>query len=217
MKKVALIVAGGKGKRMNNTTPKQFLLLNNLPILMHTIMKFSHFEKTVLVLPEEYLQYWQGLCRQYHFNEQHVLVIGGENRFQSVKNGLKKIDDKSIVMIHDGVRPILSKNLLNILIKHSKKGVGVIPVIPIKDSIRRVEGETSKHIERKNIYQVQTPQCFRSDDIKNAYKVKFSDFFTDDASVLENMGGKITTVLGDKKNLKITTKEDLKVAEVFIR
>ena len=110
-----------------------------------------------------------------------------------------------------------SQSLLKILIKHSKKGIGVVPVIPIKDSIRRVEGEKSKHIARKNIYQVQTPQCFMSNDIKNAYKVKFSDFFTDDASVFENIGGKITTVVGDKKNLKITTKEDLKVAEIFIR
>ena len=217
MQKVALIVAGGKGERMNSKIPKQFLLLNNLPILMHTIKKFANFEKTVLVLPKAHFEYWYGLCKQYHFNEQHDLVVGGANRFQSVKNGLKKIDDKSIVMIHDGVRPIVSQSLLKILIKHSKKGIGVVPVLPIKDSIRRVEGEKSKHIARKNIYQVQTPQCFMSNDIKNAYKVKFSDFFTDDASVFENIGGKITTVVGDKKNLKITTKEDLKVAEIFIR
>ena len=90
MKKVALIVAGGKGERMNSKIPKQFLLLNDLPILMHTIKRFANFEKTVLVLPKAHFEYWQGLCKQYHFNEQHDLVVGGVNRFQSVKNGLKK-------------------------------------------------------------------------------------------------------------------------------
>ena len=142
---------------------------------------------------------------------------GGGDRFESVKNGLEKIDKEVIVAIHDGVRPLISKALIGRLVAETKKGVGVIPVVPIRDSVRRVEKEKSKHIDRSNLYQVQTPQCFISADIKDAYKLEFSDHFTDEASVLESAGGKITTILGEIKNLKITTEEDLKIAKVFMQ
>ena len=217
MKKVALIVAGGKGERMNSKIPKQFLLLNNVPILIHTLKRFSHFEEIVLILPKIQFEYWEKLCKDTNFKENHILVEGGESRFQSVKNGLSKIDKGSIVVIHDGVRPLISKALINLLITETKKGIGVIPVMPIKNSIRKVKGGNSKHIDRSNLYQVQTPQCFISADIKAAYKQEFSEHFTDDASVLESAGGKITTILGDTKNLKITTEEDLKVAKIFMQ
>jgi 2-C-methyl-D-erythritol 4-phosphate cytidylyltransferase len=217
MKKVALIVAGGRGERMNSEIPKQFLLLNNLPILMHTIKQFSHFEETIVVLPKTQFDYWNKLCKDYGFNKKHTLIKGGGNRFQSAKNGLAKINDEVIVAIHDGVRPLISKALINRLVAETKKGIGIIPIVPIKDSIRKVEGRGSKHISRSNIYQVQTPQCFISTDIKAAYKQKFSKHFTDDASVLESAGCKITTILGEKKNLKITTEEDLKIANAFMQ
>ena len=217
MKKVALIVAGGNGERMNSKIPKQFLLLNNFPILMHTIKKFLHFDKTILVLPKIQFEYWEKLCKETNFDEKYTLVEGGDNRFLSVKNGLAKIDETSIVAIHDGVRPLVTKALIDKLVKKTKKGIGVIPIIPIKDSIRKIEGGNSKTIERDNLYQVQTPQCFISADIKAAYKQEFSEHFTDDASVLESAGCKIMTVLGEKKNLKITTEEDLKTAEIFMQ
>jgi len=217
MKKVALIVAGGNGQRMNSKIPKQFLLLNNLPILMHTINQFAHFEEIVVVLPKIQFDYWKGLCENTNFKTPYTLVEGGESRFHSVKNGLAKIDEESNVAIHDGVRPLISKNLIDNLISQTKKGVGLIPVLPIKDSIRMVEGENSYHVDRRNIYQVQTPQCFISTDIKTAYKQEFSKKFTDDASILENNGGKIVSVLGEIKNLKITTKEDLRIAEMFMQ
>ena len=217
MKKVALIVAGGKGERMNSEIPKQFLLLRNVPILIHTLKKFSHFEKIVLVLPKVQFDYWKKICKHNNFNENHILVEGGRNRFHSVKNGLKKVDSGVIVIIHDGVRPLISKDLIERLVAKNKKGSGVIPIMPIKNSIRKIDRGTSSHIDRKNIYHVQTPQCFISTDIKNAYELELVERFTDDASVLENAGGKITTVLGEEENIKITTKQDLKIAELFMQ
>ena len=214
---MALIVAGGKGERMNSKIPKQFLLLNNMPILMHTINQFSEFEKIIVVLPDSQFEYWENICRKEKFKITHTLVKGGETRFQSVKNGLSKITSKCIVAIHDGVRPLITKILINRLILATKKGIGVVPGLPIKDSVRKVYKNNSTNIDRKNIYQVQTPQCFISTDIKNAYQQALSENFTDDSSVLESANCKITILLGEAKNLKITTHEDLKMAELFMQ
>ena len=216
MKKVALIVAGGKGERMNTDIPKQFLVLNDLPILMHSLNAFSHLDKIILVLPRAQIENWEELCKQYNFILKHTVVAGGINRFGSVKNGLAKIDEGSIVAIHDGVRPLVSKNLIDKLIGATKKGNGIIPIVAVKDSIRKVEGYKSKAVSRSNLYKVQTPQCFFASTLKDAYKQNFSLFFTDDASVLESNGGKIITIIGEERNLKITTKEDLMLAEALI-
>lgn len=213
---VALIVAGGKGDRMNSDIPKQFLLLNNLPILMHTIKQFSHFDEIVLVLPQSQFDYWEGLCNKYNFIKNYTLVAGGKTRFHSVRNGLEKVDEKSIVAIHDGVRPLISTALINKLVESTKNNNGAVPIIPVKDSIRKVEGKNSTHVNRSDLYKVQTPQCFLSSDIKGAYTQDFSDTFTDDASVFESRGGEITTIFGEEKNLKITTEKDLKIAESLL-
>ena len=216
MKKVAIIVAGGQGIRMNSDIPKQFLLLNSTPVLIHTLLKFSHLDEIILVLPEIQIEYWNQLCKSHNFTIPHTIVEGGITRFHSVKNGLEKVDNNSNVAIHDGVRPLVSKNLINNLISEVKEGVGAIPVVPIKDSIRKLEGTNSIHIDRNTLYKVQTPQCFLSDDIKKAYTKEYSDTFTDDASVFEANGGEINTLLGEEKNLKVTTEEDLKIAELFL-
>ena len=215
MQKVALIVAGGKGERMNADIPKQFLLLNGTPILMHTLKQFSHFEEIVLVLPLTQFEYWQELCEKYNFRQQHALVEGGKTRFHSVKNGLDKIADNTTVAIHDGVRPLISTTLIDSLVAETKSGIGIIPIVPVKDSVRKVEGENSVNLDRSNLFKVQTPQCFLSADIQEAYTQDFSDTFTDDASVFEANGGKINTLLGEEKNLKITTQEDLNIAEIL--
>jgi 2-C-methyl-D-erythritol 4-phosphate cytidylyltransferase len=217
MQKVALIVAGGKGERMNADIPKQFLLLNGTPVLMHTLKQFSHFEKIVLVLPPSQFKYWQELCNTYNFRQQHTLVTGGVTRFQSVKNGLDRIAKNTIVAIHDGVRPLISTSLIDSLVAETGIGIGVIPIIPIKDSIRKVEGENSAHVDRSNLFKVQTPQCFLSADIQKAYTQDFTGTFTDDASVFEANGGRIATLLGEEKNLKITTREDLTIANEFMQ
>ena len=215
MQKIALIVAGGKGERMNTSIPKQFLLLHGKPILMHTLKQFSHFEEIVLVLPLFQFEYWKELCSSYNFIQKHTLVAGGETRFHSVKNGLVRIANNTIVAIHDGVRPLTSTKLINNLVAKSKNGIGVIPIIPVKDSYRKVEKGESIQIERNNLFKVQTPQCFISNDIKKAYTQNYLSIFTDDASVFEANGGKINTLLGEENNLKITTEKDLKIIEIL--
>ena len=215
MQIVALIVAGGKGERMNADIPKQFLLLNGTPILMHTLKQFSHFEEIVLVLPPFQFEYWKELCVTYNFTQKYTLVSGGETRFHSVKNGLVSIADNTIVAIHDGVRPLISTTLIDNLIAESKSGIGVIPIVPVKDSYRKVDRGESIQIDRNKLFKVQTPQCFWSADIKEAYNQDYSSIFTDDASVFESHGGKINTVLGEEKNLKITTEEDLKIVGIL--
>lgn len=215
MKKVALIVAGGKGIRMNSDIPKQFLLLKGTPVLMRTIEKFSHLDEIVLVLPKTQIEYWNTICEKYNFLLPHTSVEGGETRFHSVKNGLDRVDNNSILAIHDGVRPLISTKLINSLIDKTKNGIGAIPVVPVRNSIRKVDDETSTHVDRTDLYNVQTPQCFLSSEIKNAYSQEYSQKFTDDASVFESNEGNIKTIIGEEKNLKITTKEDLKIASIL--
>ena len=217
MKKVVLIVAGGKGERMRAKVPKQFLLLKKIPVLMHTIKQFSHLDKIVLVLPKSKFNYWKNLCAKYNFNENHILVKGGNNRFESVKNGLSKIEDNSTIAIHDGVRPLISKKLINTVFANAVTGTGVIPIIPINDSLRKVENNMSCIIDRKKIYKIQTPQCFKSIEIKKAYTQNYSVEFTDDASVFEKHGGAIKLIDGEEKNLKITTRLDIKLAEQILK
>ncbi len=216
MKRIALIVAGGKGERMKSNTPKQFIAINKLPILMHTIRQFSHLDEIVLVLPQDQFKFWGDLCKKYNFTEKYTLVKGGKSRFHSVQKGLQSINKDGIIAIHDGVRPLISRNLIDTLTTQVKEGFGIIPVIPFSDSVRKIENGVSMHIQRSNLYKVQTPQCFMNKNIQNAYKQKFSNKFTDDASVFESNGGKIKTILGDIKNMKITTSEDLKIAGILM-
>ena len=216
MKRIALIVAGGKGERMKSNTPKQFIAIKKLPILMHTIKQFSHLDEIVLVLPQDQFKFWGDLCKKYNFTEKYTLVEGGNSRFHSVQKGLQNINKDGIIAIHDGVRPLISRNLIDNLTTQVKEGFGIIPVIPFSDSVRKIENGVSMHIQRSNLYKVQTPQCFMNKNIQKAYKQKFSHKFTDDASVFESNGGKIKTILGDIKNMKITTSEDLKIAGVLM-
>ena len=216
MKRIALIVAGGKGERMKSNTPKQFIAIKKLPILMHTIKQFSHLDEIVLVLPQDQFKFWGDLCKKYNFTEKYTLVEGGNSRFHSVQKGLQSINKDGIIAIHDGVRPLISRNLIDNLTTQVKEGFGIIPVIPFSDSVRKIENGVSMHIQRSNLYKVQTPQCFMNKNIQKAYKQKFSHKFTDDASVFESNGGKIKTILGDIKNMKITTSEDLKIAGILM-
>ena len=213
MKKISIIVAGGQGKRMKTKTPKQFLTLNGKPILMHTLEKFSELDQIILVLPKSQINYWNNLCVKYKCAIPHMIIEGGRTRFHSVKNALKKISSNTIVVIHDGVRPLISKKIIFKLISKTRKEIGFVPVLPVKDSIRKTEGELTISIDRKNMFTVQTPQCFLGDEIKNAYDRNYSEEFTDDASVFEKNGGKIKTIIGERVNIKITIKEDLKIAK----
>jgi len=217
MGKSALIVAGGVGKRLNSHTPKQFLILGDKPILMHTLNKFSHLDRIYLVLPKKYFNDWKELCEKYNFDLEHVLVEGGDNRFCSVKNGLNAINSTDIVLIHDGARPFVKKELITTLINKVSSGFGIIPVINAIDSIRLIEGDSSRAVNRDTIYHVQTPQCFIFNEIFNSYNIDYNSSFTDDASVFESKNGKIKNVIGNYNNIKITTPLDLELAQVLIK
>ena len=217
MKTTALIVAGGSGIRFNNNTPKQFLLIDNKPVLMYTIERFCQLDNIYVVIPKFHFDHWHHLCESNNFNIKHTLVEGGKNRFDSVKNGLRKITNTDIVLIHDGVRPCVSKQLINNLINNVEQGLGVIPTLPLTESIRLVENNKSQNVLRKNYMSVQTPQCFKYAEINKAYSQDYCDSYTDDASVFEAFGNKIITVDGENQNIKITFPTDLKIASDFLR
>ncbi|MFY8019537.1 MAG: 2-C-methyl-D-erythritol 4-phosphate cytidylyltransferase [Bacteroidia bacterium] len=220
MKRFAVIVAGGKGLRMGSDIPKQFLILNGMPVLMHTIQKFSqiNLEKIILVLPESQFDYWDELKKQYNFTLPHELVKGGETRFHSVKNGLDHIQDShSLVAIHDGVRPMIQQDFIEqSFIQAEKFGNSILAIKP-KDSIRKQELLSNHSVNRNNYYLIQTPQTFQTALIKEAYEKAEDDNFTDDASVLEGvLKQKIHLIQGDENNIKITSPVDLKIASVLL-
>ena len=219
MNKFALIVAGGLGHRFKGNIPKQFMLLNNLPILMHTLNTFIKFDNEIniiLVLPKDQTIRWNELCKKYEFKIKHKVVIGGKTRFESVKCGLKEIKTKGLVAIHDGVRPLVSNDTINNCFKTAKTLGNAIPVIKSVDSIREIGFTECFPLKRENLRLVQTPQVFTIDSLKKAYKQKYTSSFTDDASVIESMGEKINMVEGNKENIKITTKTDLIIAQALI-
>ncbi len=219
-KKFALIVAGGSGSRMKNNTPKQFLKLAGKPVLMHTFDVFSRFDPTiefVLVLPLSEQERWKQLCKEFDFSITHQIANGGKTRFDSVKNGLEKISDDTVVFIHDGVRPLVSEQTLQNCLDVTIKQGNALPVVPVSESVRYVDENGNRTLDRSKYYLVQTPQTFLSEKIKAAYLQPYSELFTDDASVLENTGEKINTVPGNRENIKITFSEDLLIAEQIIR
>ena len=217
--KYIIIVAGGSGSRMGSIIPKQFLKLLGLPILMHTLKKFQQTVaggEIILVLPEKEQSTWQSLCEKHQFDIPHQIVNGGETRFHSVQNALQKLNKKSIVAIHDGVRPLVSETVINNCIQSAEKFGAAIPALPMQDSLRKISENGSQIAERNQFVLVQTPQCFQSEVILKAYQQEYHKSFTDDASVVEQLGHNIYLVEGNKENIKITTPEDLKMAEVLI-
>ena len=219
-KKFALIVAGGSGNRMKNTVPKQFIPINNKPILMHTLEVFHRYDpdmEIILVLPKNQVKTWDEICRTNSFSVKHTIAFGGETRFHSVKNGLSKINNPGVVFIHDGVRPLVSPQTLSNCYQTASEKGNALPVVPATESIRFIDGTKSKAVDRAKHFLVQTPQTFSVDQIKKAYLQEFSEFFTDDASVLEKAGGHINTVEGNIENIKITFPHDLQIASLLLQ
>ncbi|WP_308600840.1 2-C-methyl-D-erythritol 4-phosphate cytidylyltransferase [uncultured Dysgonomonas sp.] len=220
MKKNVIIVAGGKGLRMGNDLPKQFIPIGGKPVLMRTIEAFYRFDpdiNIILVLPVSHQDYWKSLCEEYNFSIEHTIANGGETRFHSVKNGLALVAD-GLVAVQDGVRPFGSVEMIKWCFDAAREFPAVIPVIDSTDSLREVVDEDkSRIVDRSKIRLVQTPQVFDVNVLKKAYQTDFKETFTDDASVVEAMGVDVHLVKGEVTNIKITTPLDLKIGELIIR
>ena len=216
-----IIVAGGKGLRMGTDIPKQFLPIGGKPVLMRTIERFREYSKDlqiILVLPEAQQDYWQELCRRYHFEVEYLLANGGQTRFHSVQNGLALVPDdaQGVVGVHDGVRPFPSIEVIRRCYETAREAKAVIPVIPVVETVRHLERDGSVTVPRDEYRLVQTPQTFDIQLLKAANRQPYNDGFTDDASVVESYGHQITLVEGNRENIKITTPYDITVAEAII-
>jgi 2-C-methyl-D-erythritol 4-phosphate cytidylyltransferase len=216
-KQAVIFVAGGTGTRMGSPLPKQFLTLNNTPILIHTLRNFFAFNRNfemVVVMHHDYISFWKDLCLQFEDVPEHTVVAGGEERFHSVKNGVEAVSsDVQHIAIHDAVRPLVSHETLARCFNALNEYNAVVPAIPINDSIRQVHGLLNKSVDRSLYKRIQTPQCFESSMLKEAYSKPFSPLFTDDASVVEANGHSVFLVEGNLENIKITSPIDLIVGE----
>lgn len=215
-KRAVIIVAGGSGKRMQSALPKQFMMLGGLPVVAHTINTFSEAlpgAEIVVVLPEEHIPLWRNLAARFDIAV-HRCIAGGKERFHSVKNGLEALSEEvEYVAVHDGVRALATKKMiLRVQLAAEERGAA-IPVTEVVDSYRRVDGSESYIVPRSALRIVQTPQTFSAELLRRAYEQPFSDKFTDDASVVEALGAKITLVEGERRNIKLTTPEDMAIAE----
>lgn len=219
MKKYAVIVAGGSGTRMGGNLPKQFLLLKEKPVLYYSIQAFlSAFNdlEVILVLPEAHIGTGQEIIDAYFDKERIQIIEGGDTRFQSVKNGLQLITEEGIVFVHDAVRCLVSKELIHRCYMSAVETGSAIPAIPSKDSVRLITEEGNDAIDRNKVMLVQTPQTFHSKILLPAYQIDYKDRFTDEATVVEAYGLKVSLVEGEDNNIKITRPVDLVVAESLI-
>ncbi len=219
MKRFVIIVAGGSGRRMKSIEPKQFIELNGKPILMHTIQTFFSFDQKlsiIVVLPEDQLSFWQKLCNSHEFSIPHQLVPGGDNRFQSVQNGISLISEEGLVAIHDGVRPLVSHETIARCFDEAEKYGNAIPCISVHETVRQIVNDTPMYVDRSSLKLMQTPQVFSCNLIRKALEQTYLPSFTDEASVLEHIGIPIHLVEGNRENIKITEPFDLAMAEWLI-
>ncbi|MDN3654154.1 2-C-methyl-D-erythritol 4-phosphate cytidylyltransferase [Ferruginibacter paludis] len=219
MKKVAVIVAGGSGTRMNNTTPKQFLLIKGKPVLYYTLKTFLDSYKDleiILVLPEEHIAAGQEIIDAFFDYKRIQITAGGRTRFHSVQNGLALITDECMVFVHDGVRCMLTKKLIKVCYEAALEFGSAVPVTECKDSIRLIKEDDNEAFDRNRVKLVQTPQTFHSKILLPAFKIDYKDKFTDEATVVEAFGLKVYLVEGEEDNIKITRPIDLVIAETLL-
>jgi 2-C-methyl-D-erythritol 4-phosphate cytidylyltransferase len=216
MKKIALIVAGGNGSRMNNDTPKQFLLLGNKPVLYHSIKAFLEAYndmEIILVLPEEHIGKGQEIIDGYFDDSKFKITAGGRTRFHSVQNGLSLVNEEAIVFVHDGVRCLLTSELVKRCYEGALESGTAVPAVTCKDSVRLLTSNGNKILNRNRVMLIQTPQTFHSKILLPAYQIDYKDKFTDEATVVEAFGLKINLIEGEVDNIKITTPTDLFIAD----
>jgi 2-C-methyl-D-erythritol 4-phosphate cytidylyltransferase len=221
MKKYAVLVAGGNGTRMGSSLPKQYLHLNNQPILLHTLKAFvSAYDdiQIILVLPESYIDYTKSILEENNFLYPMQFVTGGETRFHSVQNGLKAISDEGIVFVHDAVRCLVSADLIRRCYDQALENGSAIPVVPMKDSVRMVDENNMNHaVSRSKLRLVQTPQTFQTNVLLPAFECIYHDSFTDEATVVEAHGQKVHLIEGEDTNIKITSPVDLLIATAYLK
>lgn len=218
MKKAVIITAGGIGSRMKQNTPKQFIEIGSIPILMLSIKAFYIFDdkiQIVITLPLNAIPEWEKLVKNHGFKIPHQLVAGGETRFHSIQNALPYVQHSDFVAIHDGVRPFVSQEMMQQAFITARNFDSAIPVLPVTDSIRIMKEDQLSCFDRNSVYSVQTPQCFRTDKIIEAYQLGYKNDFTDDGSVYENSRGKLHFYSGISENIKITNPADLIIASAL--
>jgi len=226
-KKYVIFTAGGSGTRMGGATPKQFLMLDGVPVLQRSISVFKEAcpdVNIVTVLPEAHIGTWKSLCAETSFNYPQILVKGGITRFHSVKNALVVIPDGALVAVHDGVRPMISPELVSRMFARMASCRALIPVLPMVDTLKSLVRNSSGELvpsglpdpDRSRVYGAQTPQMFLSEELKAAYERPFDTSFTDDASVAAKSGIPLSFIEGERGNIKITTPEDMRAAESML-
>ncbi len=218
--KTVIIVAGGSGKRMGAPLPKQFMLLKGRPLLCWTIEAFHRYDTSmpiIVVLPEQHIPIWKSLCIGHNFQVPHETTAGGEERFHSVRSGLASVKHDGLVAVHDGVRPLVSVDVIGRCFLAAEEHGAAIPVVPISSSVREVDGGTSNVLDRSKLRAVQTPQCFRVALLRKAFEIPYDPAFTDEATLVERSGVRVHLVPGEERNIKVTLAEDLLLAEAYMR
>lgn len=230
MNKFAIIVAGGTGSRLGSDLPKQYMLLDKQPVLMYSIRAFYESDPhthIIVVIAEQMLEYWQALCREHALKVEHQLVFGGQTRTESVRNALDFITatyaDRyrdSLIAVHDGARPLIQAADINHLYKKAKEYNCVVPAVQSTDSIRVGSSDKNYVMNREVVWKIQTPQVFRGQILVSAYQLASQAeppaTFTDDASIVEEMGNTVHLVTGDYRNFKITYPEDISIAQIYL-
>ena len=216
MKKYAVIVAGGSGRRMNSALPKQFMLLKDKPVLYYTLQTFlESYEdmQIILVLPLEYIDLGKEIIDGYFDSDRIQIVTGGESRFHSVQNGLSLIEEEAIIFVHDGVRCLVTPNLIHRCYMQALDSGSAIPTVLSKDSVRIETEEGNEPLDRNRVHLVQTPQTFHSKILLASFQIDYKERFTDEAMVVEAFGLKVSLVEGEETNIKITRPTDMFLAE----
>ena len=226
-KKYVIFTAGGSGTRMKSAEPKQFLLLDGLPVLHRSILAFVDAcpdVKVVTVLPREHISLWEDLCTKYPLDVPQRIVEGGITRFHSVKNALAKVPDGVVVAVHDGVRPLVSGALIKEMFSQMRSCRALIPVLPVTDTLKSLMRNSDGRIvatgdpdpDRSRVFGAQTPQMFLSEELRAAYELPYDLSYTDDASVAAKYGIPLSYIDGERNNIKLTTPEDMELAAFFI-
>ncbi|MFN8135475.1 MAG: 2-C-methyl-D-erythritol 4-phosphate cytidylyltransferase [Bacteroidales bacterium] len=220
MKKYAIIVAGGTGSRMKGDIPKQFMLLKGKLVIQYSLEAFYHCDPAVILIiaiHPDYVNFWDRLCQEHKIDIPHQVARGGKTRFDSVKNGLSLIGDDGLVAVHDAARPVIDAAFILELYLTAEKQGSAIPAVHLTDTIRAIEGDSSRQLDRSFLRAIQTPQVFRVSELKRAFEQPFQPLFTDDASVMQSAGFKVHLTEGKPGNIKITHQKDIALAEVLMK